>query len=80
MQYTISGIPEEVDRAAREQAERQGVSLNQALIDALKSGLGLETQPTKKRELPSVFDGSPLEPEVLAILEDQRRIDPEIWR
>lgn len=64
----------------RERAELQGVSLNQALIDSLRSGLGDEPPSGKKRDLATIFDGTPLEPEVIAILEEQRRIDPEVWR
>lgn len=79
MQYTIRNIPEEVDRAAREAAEREGLSLNQVLVRSLRIALGVEQPPTVKRELPPSFDGTPLEPEVVKALEEQRRIEPEVW-
>lgn len=80
MQYTIRNIPEEVDRAAREQAERQGRSLNEVLVEGLRIGLGLDMPTKKRRDLSGIFDGEPLEPEVLEALEEQRRmIDPELW-
>ena len=62
MQYTIRNIPEEVDRAARLEAERSGLSLNEALIRALRFGLGVGPTPdVTRRELPQSFDGTPLE-------------------
>lgn len=79
MQYTIRNITDEIDRAARERAEREGLTLNEALVRALRTGLGVETQPTKKRDFSSIFKGEPLEPEVIEALEEQKRIDPELW-
>ncbi|MEM9185822.1 MAG: hypothetical protein AAGB00_04925 [Planctomycetota bacterium] len=79
MQYTVRGVPEEVDKAARECAKREGLSLNEVLVRALRQSLGLEEKPTKKRDFASVFKGEPLEPEVLKALEEQRQIDWEMW-
>lgn len=80
MQFTVRGITDDIDRAARERAEREGISLNQALLRALRSGFGIEEKPTKKRDLSGIFDGEPLEPEVIEALEEQRRIDPDLWK
>lgn len=80
MQFTVRGITEEIDRAARQSAERDGVSLNQALLQALRSGLGVAEDTPKKRDLSGIFDGEPLEPEVIQALEEQRQIDPEMWK
>ncbi|MGL4512612.1 MAG: hypothetical protein ACRCT8_05930 [Lacipirellulaceae bacterium] len=80
MQYQIDDIPEDLDRAARSFAAREGMTLNQALIRVLSSGFGVDAQPVRRRELPPIFDGTPLEPEVLEALESQRQIDPETWK
>jgi len=79
MQYTIRGITDDLDRAAREMAEREGMSLNQVLVRALRSAFGVEEKATKKRELPASFDGTPLEPEVIEVLDSQRQVDASDW-
>ncbi len=79
MQYTIRNIPAEIDQALREQAAAERKSLNQVLIDVVTRGLGLAKKPKKLRDLSDIVDGPPLEPEVIQALEDQRRIDPELW-
>ena len=40
-QLTLRQIPEEVDRELRQQASRNGTSLNQTVIVVLRQGLGL---------------------------------------
>ena len=40
-QYTIRNIPDSVDRELRERTRRSGMSLNDAVVDAIKRGLGL---------------------------------------
>jgi len=79
MQYTLRNVPAEIDQAIREQAAAERKSLNQVLIDVVARGLGLAQKPKKRRDLSDIVDGPPLEPEVIQALEDQRRIDPELW-
>lgn len=45
-QYTVRNIPGALDRALREWARRRNVSLNQAIVDAIKRGIGMD----EKRE------------------------------
>lgn len=40
-QYTIRNIPDSVDRELRDRTRRSGMSLNDAVVDAIKRGLGL---------------------------------------
>ncbi len=40
MQYTIRGVPERLDNAAREQAHKYRKSLNTILLETLAKGLG----------------------------------------
>jgi len=42
VQYTIRNVPETVDEALRKLAVRDGASLNQAALAALKAGAGVE--------------------------------------
>lgn len=80
MQYTIRNIPEEVDRAAREQAEREGRSLNDVLLGALRVGIGIQLSGEKRRDLSAVFGKKLMDDETLAALEEQRKVDPDAWR
>ena len=77
LQYTIRGIPPEVDRVLRMKAARRKQSLNQLILDELTA----VTADLRKREdfrdiagrwtPDSAFD------EVLAT---QRQIDPDKWK
>ena len=39
--YTIRNVPEALDRELCERAKRKGISLNAAVIETIKRGLGL---------------------------------------
>ena len=41
-QYTVRNIPGALDRALRDWARRRNVSLNQAIVDAIKRGIGMD--------------------------------------
>jgi hypothetical protein len=43
-QITIRGVPDELARALEEEKQRRGTSLNQAVLDLLRQGLGLTGQ------------------------------------
>ena len=78
MQYTIRRIPDSVDRALREAAARRGLSLNEAAIDALARGLGVEEQMHDDLDdLIGTWKDDPSFDEAIA---DQDRIDPDLWQ
>ena len=80
MRYTLRNVPDEVDRALRNRARRERRSLNDVVLEALRRGAGLTETPARRRDL-SDFVGSWVEdPETDRALEDQRRIDDELWR
>ena len=56
MQYTLRNVPEEVDRKLRERAEILGVSLNEAVIRALKAATGVGGPPPEPTPDPRRFD------------------------
>jgi plasmid stability protein len=81
MTLNLENIPDELDRALRERAAAENKSLDATAIDALARGLGVaRLSNVKKRDLSFMTEGPPLEPEVLRALEEQRRIDPELWQ
>lgn len=79
MQFTVRNITDDIDAAARERAAAEKRPLNAVLVDALRRGLGIEEQPTKKRDLTAFLKGPKIDPETLAILNEPRQIDPEMW-
>jgi len=47
-QYTVRNIPSALDRALREWDRRRNVSLNQAIVDAIKRGIGMDEEQEHK--------------------------------
>jgi plasmid stability protein len=80
MQYTIRGISSSVDRALRERSAREGKSLNAVAVEALTRGLDLEGEPVRRRDLGAIAGSWVRDREVDRALDDQRSIDPDLWR
>jgi plasmid stability protein len=80
MQYTIRNIAAHVDRALRERARRERKSLNEVVIEALARGLDLENQPARRRDLTAIAGSWVRDREVDRALDEQRTIDPDLWR
>lgn len=80
MQYTIRGIPPNVDRALRERAARERKSLNEVAVEMLLRALGLDAVSTPLRSLDDVEGSWVSEPEVDAALDAQRVVDSEMWK
>lgn len=80
MQYTIRGIPAHVDRALRERSTREGKSLNEVAIEALERALDLEGHSVRRRDLGKIAGSWVRDREVDRALDDQRKIDPDLWR
>ena len=79
MQYTLRNIPKEVDRELRSRAKREGKSLNEVAIDALRAATG-SSDKVKYRDLSDLVGSWVHDEETEKALADQRRIDPEMWR
>jgi len=80
MTYTLNNVPDEIDRALRARAASEHKSPEQAILDALARDLGVSTSPEKKRDLSAIAGTWEEDPEFDAALEDQRRIDWELWQ
>jgi len=80
MQYTLRNIPKNVDRALRALARREGKSLNEVAVDVLARALGLDAEPRPQRDLRDLAHTWISDPEVDRALEEQRQIDPDLWR
>ncbi len=80
MQYTLRNIPDPLDAALRERARRERKSLNQVAVEALMAAAGLVGAPIRQRDLSDVVGSWVEDPAIDAALEEQRQVDPEMWR
>jgi hypothetical protein len=76
-QYTIRGIPPEVDRALRHKAAQLKLSLNQVIIDELTRTTIGRAHKADFSELVGQWTPDPAFDEVLA---SQRQIDWDKWK
>ena len=79
-QYTLRKIPREVDKALRQKAKQEGKSLNQVAVEALARGANIDLIGQKFRNLDFVIGTWVEDPEFDKIVEEQRQIDPEMWK
>lgn len=71
MRYTLRNVPEEVDRKLRERAEVLGVSLNEAVLRALKAATGVSAPPEPTPD-PHRFD------EIKGIWKDEPWVEDDV--
>jgi len=81
MTLNLTNLPDEVGRALYERAAAEQKPVEAVAIAAIAQSLGvMPKNSTTKRDLSFMTVGPPLEPEVLRALEEQRQIDPELWK
>ena len=80
MQYTIRGIPADVDKALRRRARSSGKSLNEVAVEALRDGAGVAATPRKRRDLSDIVGTWKPDKELEEALADQDRIDEDLWK
>ncbi len=79
VQYTIRQVPDEVDARLREQAVREGCSLNYVVLDALSAATGAKDQPAVFHDLDALA-GSWVEDEAFDQAMDAfEQVDQELW-
>ena len=77
IQYTIRGIPREVDRVLRQKAAQRKQSLNQVILDELTVATVGGQQRADFSDLVGRWTPDPAFDEILAA---QRQIDWDKWR
>jgi len=82
---TIRGVDAEVAEKLKTTAGAQGKSVNQLIIELLKTSLGLNKERKYSREYDDLDDlfGSWRDDEFKAIndkINRERQIDPELWK
>ena len=78
-QYTIRGVPPEVDQALRRKARERRISLNRLLIEELAAASGANSS-RQYRSLKGLAGRWKEDPEFDRALEAQRRIDRKLWQ
>jgi hypothetical protein len=76
IQYTVRGVPPEVDRELRRKAVRRRLSLNRIIVEELTAGT---TGPRKRADFHDVAGRWTPDPAFDEIIAAQRRIDPAKW-
>jgi hypothetical protein len=85
-QVTIRGIPNEIEKIIRKEAEKKGASLNKAFLSLLEKVSGVKGKEKKKKTLYHDLDhlsGVWTKEEWAAFRKNlgfQRKIDEEIWK
>jgi plasmid stability protein len=80
MQYTIRNIPDYLDAALRDSAQREGKSLNEVAVAALVRGAGLAERPRVQRDLSDIVGTWQQDPAFDSAIRDQQQIDEAMWR
>jgi plasmid stability protein len=79
-QYTIRAVPPAIDKALRERARREGKSLNQLVLEALRRGLGVDAPVAQFHDLDRLIGTWVDDPEFDAAIAAQDTVDEDLWR
>jgi hypothetical protein len=77
VQYTVRGVPREVDRVLRERAKQRGASLNQLLVDELTTATIGHPKRADFSDLVGKWTADAAFDEIVA---SERQIDPDKWK
>ncbi len=77
IQYTVRGIPREVDRALRKKAAKHKVSLNQIILEELTAAT---TGARKRADFDDLVGKWTPDPGFDEVLATQRQIEPDKWK
>jgi hypothetical protein len=77
VQYTVRGVPREVDRRLRQKAKRRKQSLNQIILGELSAAAGERAVKANFSDLVGKWVPDPEFDEIIA---SQRQIDEDMWK
>ena len=80
LQYTIRNIPKRVDQRLRETAAHYGISLNQAALDVLSRGLGVNGEPVLHDDLNDLIGTWVDDPAFDKAIKSMDRVDKDMWK
>jgi plasmid stability protein len=79
-QYTIRAVPPAIDKALRQRARREGKSLNQLVLEALRRGLGVDAPVAQFHDLDHLIGTWVDDPAFDAAIAAQDAVDEDLWR
>ncbi len=79
-QYTIRGVPPQVDKALRQKCYREHKSLNQVALEALNAVVGQEGKEVRHHDLDHLIGTWVEDPEFDKAIREQDVVDEEKWR
>ncbi|MCE9613429.1 MAG: hypothetical protein K8T26_04080 [Lentisphaerae bacterium] len=79
IQYSVRGIDERTDALLRKQARETGLSLNQATLEALRRGLGIDQEPHRHGDLDDLAGTWIPDPETDQALREMDQVDEDLW-
>jgi hypothetical protein len=79
MQYTLRNVSPQLDAVLRDEARRQGKSLNEAALLALERGAGIDSVPRRRRDLADIAGSWQEDPAFDSAIEAQDSVDPALW-
>jgi len=79
-QYTIRGVPDDVDRTLRLRAKDEDKSLNELVLDVLARAAGVGNGQKVYTDLDHLIGTWVHDPEFDAAIAEQDQIDEELWR
>ena len=78
-QYTVRNIPSALDRALREWARQRNISLNKAIVAAIKRGIGMDEEQ-EHNDLDDLIGTWQQDEEFEQALTEQDTIEQDLWR
>ena len=85
-QITLRGIPVDIERMMKREAERKGLSLNKAFISLLERAIGTKEKVQKRKSLHHDLDHlcgiwtKREAEEFIKTVQFQRTIDEDLWK
>jgi plasmid stability protein len=79
IQYTIRGIPDRLDELLRRSAMKEGKSLNEETLEALKKGIGYEARAVNHLDLDDLAGTWVEDPEFDRVILEMDKVDEDLW-
>ncbi len=80
VQYTVRGIPPRLDELVRRRARREGKSLNQVALEALRALVGWDQERIRYHDLDSLARSWVEDPEFEEAIRAQDQVDLALWQ
>lgn len=79
VQYTLRQVPKALDEALRRKSRLDGKSINQTAIEVLETGLALNRDKVKHRDLDFMAGSWVEDPAFDEAIRAQDQVDPKLW-